>query len=81
VKRRRRRPLPPRLCSGCGRTYWRGSRFRLWTRQNPGHRDGWEKEERVYCVYCVPATTATRVLTVTRIRIVEGPTKKRQGRR
>jgi hypothetical protein len=71
----------PRICSGCGNAYWRASRVRLWTEQNPGHRDGWQKTEEVYCTNCITAPVATRLLTVTQIRIVQKPVKRRRRRR
>jgi hypothetical protein len=71
----------PRICTGCGGPYWRANRVRLWTTQNPGHRDGWQKVDDVYCTNCVPATLATRILGVTQIRIVNVPRARRRRRR
>lgn len=44
---------PGKVCHDCGRTYWRGNRFRLWvTRRLPGGRILFTKLDVKVCLQC-----------------------------
>ncbi len=62
--------MAARECSQCGRPYYRSNRFRLWTKQNPGHRTGWAKWDEPVCLNCQPAGQAQRILALATVRIV-----------
>jgi hypothetical protein len=68
-----------RQCAGCGKAYYRANRMRLWIQQNPGHRDGWQKVDAPYCTDCVPEGAATRILTVTQVRLIPSARAKRRA--
>ncbi len=65
------RRKPDRQCSRCGKTYFRSNRLRLWTRVNPGHRDGWGKDDVKLCTNCMSQNAAKSAVRLVSARIVE----------
>jgi hypothetical protein len=63
-------PRPPRLCDRCGKPYYRSNRLRLWTRQNPGHRAGWGKDDVKLCTNCMAESSARTAAKLASARIV-----------
>jgi len=43
----------------------------LWTKRNPGHRQGWQKEVTKLCNNCFSLSGAHRALMLTTIRIAK----------
>jgi hypothetical protein len=64
------RRKPNRVCDRCGKIYYRASRMRLWTKTNPGHRDGWGKDDVRLCVSCMGSNAAKKAATLVSARIV-----------
>jgi hypothetical protein len=66
-----------RLCTACGKPYYRRSVTELWDQQVPGKRDGWHKTVAKLCTRCMGPTQARRVLLVAHVRI--GRAERRVG--
>jgi hypothetical protein len=60
-----------RYCDHCDAWYFRGNRMALWTKRNPGHREGWQKEVVKLCNECFSLNGAHRALMLTSIRIAK----------
>ena len=50
--------------------YYRSNRLRLWTKANPGHRMGWEREDLKLCLKCFTQKKAVRVVELASIHVV-----------
>jgi len=61
-----------KICSKCGKTYYRRNRLEMWTGRNPGHRTGWIKQEVRLCNDCLPSVEAQRMLVRVNLRITKG---------
>ena len=64
-----------RICTRCGKVYYRVNKMSVWTRTNPGHRMGWWKQEAKLCNDCCQPRLAQRIMTVAHIRLIEPPRK------
>ena len=67
-----------RLCTACGRTYYRRSVTEVWDQQAPGSRTGWHKAVQKLCTRCFGPTQARRVLMVATVRLAHSA-KRRAG--
>lgn len=65
-----------RKCTRCGKKYYRSNRLRLWTGTNPGHRDGWRKEDVKLCTTCMPDSAAQGAAQLASAKIVTIKLKK-----
>lgn len=63
-------------CTRCGNPYRRRDKVEVWSKRNPGHRDGWQKEEARLCMDCSSMKVAQRVMVVANIAAV--PTSQRR---
>jgi hypothetical protein len=66
-----------RLCTTCGKPYYRRSLTEIWDRQAPGSRTGWHKTQMKLCTRCMGPAQARRVLMVAHVRI--GRAERRVG--
>lgn len=58
-----------RECFRCGKPYWRRNLTEVWTKRNPGARDGWAKTTLKLCNFCLPAPQAMRLLMVQHVTV------------
>jgi hypothetical protein len=68
-----------RLCTSCGKPYYRRNLTELWDAQAPGSRAGWHKTVGRICTKCMNATQARRLLMVASVRIGNKPRRKATG--
>jgi len=72
--------MSEKICDSCGHRYYRRNRLETWPGHNPGHRQGWRKEEVKLCTTCLPAMQTQkllmRVLTVATVNVPERQKKK-----
>jgi hypothetical protein len=66
-----RRENNERVCSICGRPYYRRNLVEGWIGQNPGHRLGWQKRRVAICTYCQPASFVSRNIMLVSARVVK----------
>jgi hypothetical protein len=52
----------PRRCHICHDPYNRRNKIIVWTKQNPGRRTGWNREELNVCCRCGPESVARRLV-------------------
>ena len=68
-----------RLCTACGKAYYRRSVTEVWDRQAPGSRTGWHKSVQRLCTKCLGPTQARRVLMVATVRLGQAPKRQRRA--
>jgi hypothetical protein len=68
-----------RLCTTCGKPYYRRNLTELWDSQAPGARAGWHKTIGKVCTRCLNATQARRLLMVVSAHLGEAPRRQRRS--
>lgn len=53
-----------RMCSQCGRKYFRRNLIEQWTGRNEGHRYGWHKDLAKVCLNCMDVNESKRVIAI-----------------